>query len=611
MSVSSVVALVVVAAAGSAPLAAQGLDPHQASQAIDDVHYTVTFDRATAARDVIHVAMHFTVLEDEPVVLSLPAWTPGSYELDHFARYVSGFRASSDGRSLKVDKLDFDTWRVLPGLETDITVEFEFGSDTLDTGMSYVAPDFAFFNGTNLFLYAQGQPLDAPAMVTIVTEPEWKVATGLRPSGSGGYTAADYHELVDMPTFVGVFDLDSARVGDVWFRLATYPAGAVAGSSRAEMWDQVQRMMPPMTAVFGETPWTDYTILLVFDDDFPGGSALEHSTSHLGIFNSQFVGSPVLASVMAHEIFHAWNVKRLRPAELYPYVYDRPQPTDLLWVSEGITDYYADLALVRGGIIDAQRFYQTTAGKVNSVESTPPVSLEDASVSTWTEPTDGTAFIYYPKGSLAGLLLDVLIRDATDNAHSLDDVMMDLYRRTYKNGRGFSYIDFWQAVGRATGNRSFADFYAMYVDGMEPYPWGTVLPLAGLRLEVDTVRVARIGIQTAQEDTAGARVVAVTPGSAAADAGLQADDVLLRVGDVPVRDGSFGAEFRRRYAGEPEGSPLTFVVRRGQETVSLDGKLRFAERMVYQIVEDPDAGDKAVAIRNGILTGNRKPAISN
>jgi S1-C subfamily serine protease len=144
----------------------------------------------------------------------------------------------------------------------------------------------------------------------------------------------------------------------------------------------------------------------------------------------------------------------------------------------------------------------------------------------------------------------------------------------------------------------------MYVDGTEPYPWGTVLPLAGLRLEVDTVRAARIGIQTEQADTTGARVVAVTPGSAAADAGLQADDVLMRVGDIQIRDGSFGAEFRRRYAGEAEGSPLTFVVRRGQETVSLDGELRFVERLVYQIVEDPEAGDKAVVIRNGILTGN-------
>jgi len=605
MLVSRVAILGMTVAALNAPLAAQGLDPHQISQPIDDVHYTVTFDRTTAARDVIHVAMRFTVQEDEPVVLSLPAWTPGSYELDHFARYVSGFRAYSNGTPLKVDKLDFDTWRLMPGLTNDITVEFDFGSDTLDTGMSYMAEDFAFFNGTNLFLFAQGQPLDAPSTVSIVTEPEWMVATGLRSSESGSYAATDYHELVDMPTFIGAFDLDSAQVGDSWFRLATYPIGVLAGSDRAEVWDQVQRMMPPMTAVFGEIPWTDYTVLLAFDDAFPGGSALEHSNSHLGIFNTQFIGSPVLASVLAHEIFHAWNVKRLRPIELQPYVYDRPQTTDLLWVSEGITDYYADLALVRGGIIDARGFYQTTAGKINTVESTPPVSLEDASVSTWTEPTDGTAFIYYPKGSLAGLLLDILIRDATDNALSLDDVMVDVYRRTYKNGRGFTYVDFWQAVGRATGNRSFADFYSMYIDGTEPYPWNAVLPLAGLRLDVDTVRSARIGIQTGPEDTTGVRILAVTPGSAAADAGVMVDDVLLKVGDVQVQDGSFGAAFRSRYADDAEGSPLTFVVRRGEELLSLEGELRFAERLVYQVVEDPDAGDEAVAIRNGILgTGN-------
>jgi S1-C subfamily serine protease len=145
----------------------------------------------------------------------------------------------------------------------------------------------------------------------------------------------------------------------------------------------------------------------------------------------------------------------------------------------------------------------------------------------------------------------------------------------------------------------------MYIDGTESYPWDAVLPLAGLQLVVDTVRMARIGIQTEQEDTTGAMIIAVTPGSAAADAGVEADDLLLSVGDVQIHDRSFGAEFRRRYAGSAEGSPLTFVVRRGEETLSLEGELRFAERLGYDIVEISDAGSKAVAIRNGIMGGGK------
>jgi S1-C subfamily serine protease len=143
----------------------------------------------------------------------------------------------------------------------------------------------------------------------------------------------------------------------------------------------------------------------------------------------------------------------------------------------------------------------------------------------------------------------------------------------------------------------------MYIDGTESYPWDVVLPLAGLQLEADTVQTARIGIQTGEQDTTGARIVAVTPGSAAADAGVEPDDVLLSVGDVQIHDRSFGAEFRRRYADDAEGSPLTFVVRRGEEVLELEGELRFVERVGYEIVEIPDAGSKAVAIRKGIIGG--------
>ena len=139
--------------------------------------------------------------------------------------------------------------------------------------------------------------------------------------------------------------------------------------------------------MFGEAPWDSYSLLQIADSSYGGYSGLEHSSSHVDIVSPAFIGSDFQPSLYAHEIFHAWNVKRLRPAELVPYEYDRPQPTPWLWVSEGITDYYADLAEVRGGVIDAARAStRSPTGKIGEIESTMPFALEDASVNTWIHP---------------------------------------------------------------------------------------------------------------------------------------------------------------------------------------------------------------------------------
>ena len=359
-------------------------------------------------------------------------------------------------------------------------------------------------------------------------------------TGTREYTAQDFHELVDMPVFVGRMDVDSTEIDGKWHRLATYPAGAMAGGGREMLWIQIRQIMPPMHAVFRETPWETYTTLLIFDEDYPGGSALEHRNSHVGIYVPGFIGSPVLASITAHEIFHAWNVKRLRPAEMVPYDYSSPQPTTLLWMREGITDYYADLALVRGGVLPAQIFYQITVGKVDGVANAPPVALEDASLSTWIGPVDGTRYSYYDKGSLAGLLLDIMIRDASNNRASLDDVMRELYESAYKAGTGFTSEQWWDAVSRAAGGRSFEEFSRRYVDGRDEYPLARTRLLAGLSLVADTSIVPWLGISTAS-DSAGIRIQSVVPRLSASDAGVRVGDYLIRVGDVEVSAANFGA----------------------------------------------------------------------
>jgi predicted metalloprotease with PDZ domain len=500
--------------------------------------------------------------------------------------------------------VDYDTWRVRPLGAGEVTVSFDYRADSLDTGNSWATADFAYFNGTNLFLYPEGRGLAFDSRVSIRTEPGWRVATGMTPgAGPNEYVAADFHEVVDMPTFIGRFDVDSAVIDGVLHRLATYPEGLVAGDPRATIWEQLRGMMPAMAEVFDETPFDTYTTLMVFPERFGGASALEHRNSHLGIYVRQALDNPFLASVVAHEIFHAWNVKRLRPAELVPYDYGRPQLTTLLWVSEGITSYYDDLSLVRGGVFEPEFFYEQTSGDIEATESAGAVALEDASLSTWIGPRDGTDHIYYPKGAVAGFLLDILIRDATDNEASLDDVMRDLYWRSHKEKfTGFSEAAWWESVRRAGGGESFDDFYARYVDGREPYPWDDVLPLAGLKLVTDTTYRPLVGIYPEYDDR-GARVSDLVPDGAAATAGVQAGDYLVRAGPVEIDDESSFDEFRAHFAEKPEGTPYDVVVGRGDEEVTLELELRISEQIERSLIEDPDASHRAIQIRESLLHG--------
>jgi predicted metalloprotease with PDZ domain len=596
-------AAAVPAAAQQRP-AAQTAGPAAARSApISNVTYEVTFDSATASNRALRVAMTFDASAGAtPVLLSLPVWTPGAYEVSDFAKRVMHFAVESNGRPLRWDKVDPDTWRIRAE-GGRITVRFDFRTDQLDNAMAWSHRDFVMFNGTNIFLYAEGRPLEFPASVVIRTQPDWKVATGMRSAGGPGtYREANYHDLVDMPFFVGRFDYDSMAVDGKTHRLASYPAGVLQGPGRAELWEQIGKMVPPMSAVFGETPWEHYTTLVIFDSTFGGGSALEHQNSHVGIYSVQAIGNPLLASITAHEIFHAWNVKRLRPAELVPYRYDREQPTPWLWVSEGITDYYADLALVRGGVVDSTVFYGLTAEKVQRVAEAPPTALEDISLSTWIHPVDGSDGLYYPKGSLAGLLIDILIRDASDNRRSLDDVMRTLYQSSYKRGRGFTGQDWWPAVQAAAGGKSFSDFAARYVDGREPFPYDQVLPLAGLRLAADTLREPMLGV-AAGPDSTGIRINALQPGGAAEEAGLKVGDILLALGDLELSDPNFGPTYRERFRTAKNGDPLPIRIRRGGQTLTLNGKVRLTEQVIAKVEPVPGASEKAVRIRRGIVTG--------
>ena len=608
-SIAAVVAALATAVMPAHVLGQPTASPAPRSAAISDVRYDVLVDQARVLRRVIGVRMRFTINGTDPVLLSMPAWTPGDYTISNYARFVVGFRAMSGTTPLAWDKLDQDTWRVFPNGAKEATITFDAAAESLDNASSWTAGNFAFFNGTNLFLYPEGRPLEFPSTVTVATDPSWLVATGMTPAprvASTGptarsFTSANYHELIDMPFFVGRFDLDSMRIANVWFRLASYPVGHLSGADRRRVWDVFQKLIPPQVAMFGEVPFQTYTVLQVADSSYPGIAGLEHANSHLDILTPGAKVHPIMFSIYSHEFVHAWNVKRLRPVEMWPYDYSQPQPTPWLWVSEGITDYQGDLAMIRGGIWSRGEFYEAMTEKINNVHETVPVALEDASLSAWVKPVDGTETIYYDKGNLAGLLLDILIRDASDNAGSLDAAIRDLYRSTYKQGRGFNGGDFWGAITKAAAGRSFTDFQMKYVDGREPLPFETILPLAGIDIVGDTVREARLGVTTVI-DSAGIRVIGVDPAMSAGQAGVREGDYLLAIGDIAVEDQAFGAKFRAQF-GNRQDAPLPIRVRRGGVERVLNGRVQLVARVVWRLAEDPTASAKARRIRESILTG--------
>ena len=572
-----------------------------ASAPITDVRYEITADSAAVGRRELGVSMTFHVSGAAPVVLALPAWSPGHYVLVWFARRVSQFSAESGGTQLPWKKLDYQTWEITPRAAGTVRVTFRYLADAIDRAVAWTAPDFAFFNGTNVFLYPVGRGFNWPARVAIRTEPSWRIATGMESAGINGFRADNYHDLTDNPFYVGRFAIDSTQVAGKWIRLAFYPTTSLTTARRDRTFGWVQKIFPAHTAVFGEAPFRNYTIFQRSDTIVNGGG-LEHQASQVDEVTTSRLDANYLPGLYSHEAFHAWNVKRLRPADMVPYRYDDAQPTTWLWVSEGVTDYYGALALVRSGINADSAFYNFIAGEIGSIATAPPTAVSDASLSPWISPTDGSGGLYYPKGGFIGFLLDIIIRDASNNRSSLDNVMRTLYYNTYKRGRGFTSADWWREVSRASRGKSFAEFARRYVDGRETLPGDSVLALAGLQSRSDTTREPRLGVSTIT-DSGGVRVSDFSASGAGGAAGVRVGDRIVSIGDVSITNDDSLTAFRSHYAGTSLTS-LPLVIHRGAETLTLQLPVRLVPRVQTMVSPIPNASEKAVRIRNGILKGS-------
>lgn len=582
----------------------------------DTIRYSIGWDNSASQLFTVRVTAPAGA---GPVVFSLPAWRPGRYILQNYAANVQAVRAEDEGgRALTVEWTDLDSWTVEPGGAGVVTLAYEYYAATFDAGSSTLRPDVAYFNPVNLLPWVEGR-MDRPVRLTIEAPADWQVATQLdRAPGAGGhvYVAPDYHRLADSPTIAApeltIWDFE---VDGVTYHAVFRGALELAERTREQILGDLIALTREVVAVIGVTPFQEYWHLYQLVP-YPFGHAVEHeaSASYVlsdGIFRSDR-GYRGFLSVTAHELFHAWNVKRIRPAALWPYDYSTPQLTGLHWVTEGVTSYYDTLVLARAGLVTPAAYYEALADNIQSLQNSPGrrvTSATLASITSWFSGYgDGNphqTVSFYTKGALLGLLLDLRIRDATNGERGLDEVMRRLWQEYYEQGRGYPEDGFQRAV-EAVAGRPFDEFFARYVHGTEELPYDSTLAVVGLtaRQEADPSRpAATLGLTARPED--GRLVVGnVLPESPALEAGIMRGDTVVSIDEAALQSAE---DLRAILEAREPGDALEVVVQRpgGQRTMTVtlggDGNLRW----VVEPVARP--GERQIRLREGWLASLAAP----
>jgi predicted metalloprotease with PDZ domain len=570
--------------------------------------YTVTVRGAD--RSAYYVEMRIAN-PPNPARLVIPNWAPGAYRLMDSGQNIGGFRAfTTAGDTLPVTQDSEISFMVDTRGAPSIVVRY---SAALRDPVQWHRPNNRWFlratsgmiDGPRTFMYLDGWKL-TPAQVTFRLPSGWRIGTGLVPTtDSTTYWAPSYDVLIDSPVLVGRFSTYRFTAAGVPHRAVVDLAGAVQGPRVQRVFvDMLRRVSETGIAIFGNAPYKDYTYIFVAGR----GGGLEHlNSTTIGVTTDVLARNPRGAqSVSAHEFFHTWNVKRIRPVELGPFDYERPVRTLNLWVSEGVTDYYTEVILARSGLSSAADFSRRMGNAIGNHRDNAArlvVSPERSSWTVWDSPEVNNSYTisYYLQGQLLAFLLDLAIRDSTDNAKSLDDVMRFLFDH-HAGERGFTTDELRAAIRSAGGGANFQDFWRRYVSGTTEIPWDEYLQAAGwsVRFSEQPAVDARIGSITPAVQGGRWRAVAV-PGSAAAAAGLVTGDELVRINRRSIVDGT---DVTAAVRAIPVGGAVTVqVIRAGQPLT-----IRFTARTYQQtravLTDLPEQTDRMRRIRSGILAGS-------
>jgi predicted metalloprotease with PDZ domain len=470
------------------------------------IRYNVSFDHPE--RHAFNVFMYVDVPKNsKDVDVSLPAWNALYQVRDFFyrTRQVVALAVGGEQASLlDIRKIDKDTWRIsIPkgGFPNELgKVQVGYSIEWNDPGPfnSQLDGHHAFINLAEILMYVPGRRAE-DAQVTFENIPVgWNIATELVAGPEpASFNAPSYDALVDAPVEAGKFDEFEFDSGGAHFRVIV-DANDGNNSNQGRLEGALRRITGYELQLMGGPPFEQYTFFFHIGPNAEvGGGGMEHA-------NSTAIAATSVeraAAIAAHEFFHAWNVKRIRPQSLEPVDYAREQYSRALWFAEGVTNTYAAYALERTGLWSKNQFYADFSAQVCALESRPArlwQSVEESSLDAWLEKYDAynapdRSISYYGKGQILGVLLDLAIRDATGNRKSLDDVFRRMNDEYARAGKFYNDSEGIRAVVEEMSGKSFEDFFRRYVSGTSEIPYRDFLAIAGLELTIDGVQPANHG----------------------------------------------------------------------------------------------------------------------
>jgi predicted metalloprotease with PDZ domain len=559
----------------------------------------------------------------------MPKWSPGRYAVFDFAKNVQDFRAGLDPRDVKPDwpppkpipaprfeRLDDQTWRVRTKGYRRFMVGYRVFANDLSGTFSELDSRHANFNGGCVFMYVVNHKPD-PVKLEIDPPKGWRIVNGwMQRADQREWQFPNWDIMIDTPTEIAPdWTEDDFKVDGKQYYVVVHSLGNEGGKRHALVRD-IEKIVKAETSMWSPPEFDSYTFLIHFANDGHSGDGMEHLTS------TQVIEPGALADpgmyeetldAIAHEFFHVWNVKRLRPIELGPWDFTRPANTRGLWIAEGITNYYGHLMQRRAGLWDDARLLRILAQQITDVENSPGSRLMSAEESSLSAPfiddaphaqhtnLANSSISYYAKGEVLGLVLDLLIRGKTHGKASLDEVMRRMYEEFYLKspnatyylrGRGYRNEDFERIVSEVAGT-DMSEFFQRYARGVESPPYDEALAQAGLRIAHEPRQPVALGISADEQDSTSLKIGSVRPGSPAEEAGLEAGDTITVFGGIKLTP----ENFQKTLARYKPGDRVDVTLQRGQRTIHLTMTLGPPQVMNYRIEEIRDAPGEAKALR--------------
>lgn len=558
-------------------------------------------------------------------------WSPGRYAVFDFAKNVQEFQAAAgicpprslcDQAMRPVTRVDDQTWRVPFMSSPSLTITYKVFANDLSGTFSELDSRHANFNGGCIFMYVVNHKQD-PVRLEIDPPKGWRITNGrITKKDQREWQFPNWDIMIDTPTEIAPdWTEDNFKVDGKNYHVVVHSLGPEGGKRRALVRD-IEKIVKTETAMWGPPEFDSYTFLIHFSADDHSGDGMEHLTSTQIIMPGRLADSGAEAETIdaiAHEFFHVWNVKRLRPIELGPWDFTRPANTRGLWIAEGITNYYGHLMQRRAGLWNDAKFWSTMSDQITEVENSPGSRLMSAEESSLSAPfiddaphaqqtnLANTAISYYPKGEVLGLTLDLLIRGKTQGKASLDDVMRRMYEEFYLKspnatyylrGRGYRNEDFARVVSEVAGT-DMSDFFKRHVRGVEPPPYEEAFAQVGLRFVREPRQPVSVGISADESDKVNFKIASVRPNSPAADAGLETGDTVALFGGVKLTPGNLIKTLSRYKPGDKVAVTLERERRKIQTSIVLGPP----QVMDYRIEELTNASAETKAIRAAWLNG--------